>query len=208
MEVKEFPPLKPVFLIEEAKSVLGYPKTAPIDEEIQKLIDEVKFSALSIIEPKGLYIELPIQVREDIVILTFGTKEYSMRSKRLARRLKGSISAFIFIVTIGKALEEKISELIKKGEYTKALVFDAVGSAYVEGLAEEAQKFLKTLLKSNEDLIARFSPGYGDLDLKSQSVFFEILRPERIGVVLKSSYMMIPRKTVTAISGKILTDQI
>jgi polyhydroxyalkanoate synthesis regulator phasin len=208
LEVKEFPPLKPAFLIEEAKSVLGYPKTAPIGEKIQKLVDEVRLEALSIIEPRGLYAELAVQVEDDGVRLEAGAIEYRMKSRRLVQRLKGSREAFVFIVTIGVALEEMINELIKKGEYTKALVFDAVGSAYAEGLAEEAQRFLKTLLKEREDLTPRFSPGYGDLDLESQSVFFEILKPERIGVTLKSSYAMIPRKTVTAITGKILTDEI
>lgn len=203
--VRKFPDLEPSFDIEEAKNVLGYPKTAPLDRKTLELLEEVKSEAKLLLSPKGLFSEVIIEVSDEEVTIESEGRGYLLKSKRLARRLKGAKSAFIFIVTIGHRVDDRIQELIKKEEYTKALFFDAVGSAYAEGLAEKAQQYLSEIAKPFE-ITYRFSPGYGDLGLEAQKIFFEILKPEQIGVSLTSSFMMKPRKSVTAICGKILTE--
>jgi cobalamin-dependent methionine synthase I len=203
---KLFPPLEPEFDLEEAKNVLGIPKTAPIDETTAIVLGELRETALKLIEPKGIYELVEVEVKENGVAILTASKSYEIASRRLAGRLKGSSSAYIFAVTIGKNLEEKVNDYFQKGDYHRALVLDAVGSAFAEGLAESAQKFLSSL-DTKYELTPRFSPGYGDLELKVQEIFFEILDPQKIGIQLTKSYMMLPRKSVTAISGRILTEK-
>lgn len=202
---RRFPELKPQFDFEEAKNVLGYPRTVPLDEKTLKEVEEARKEAQELVNPRGLYEEVEFFVSEDAVEIRCGDRTYLLTSRRLAQRLKGSKSGYIFIVTIGEKVEERVQELMSKGEYSKALMFDAVGSAFVEGLAEEAQKYLASISKPHL-LTYRFSPGYGDLDLAVQKVFFEILGPQEIGVTLTKKMMMKPRKTVTAVCGKLLED--
>jgi len=47
----------------------------------------------------------------------------------------------------------------------------------------------------------RFSPGYGDLSLENQKLFFKALELEKMGMKLTESLMMFPEKSVTAIAG-------
>lgn len=201
---KLFPLLEPEFDLEEAKNVLGIPKTAPLDDATAAVLDELKAEAKKIIEPGGVYELVDIAVEKDRVFLLLPQKSYQLQSRRLAARLEGCASAYIFAVTIGRQLDQRVSFYFEKGDYHRALVLDAVGSALVEGLAESAQKYLASLDESFE-LTPRYSPGYGDLDLQVQAIFFEILKPEQAGISLTKSYMMVPRKSVTAICGRTLT---
>ena len=47
----------------------------------------------------------------------------------------------------------------------------------------------------------RYSPGYGDLELYNQDIFYRLLNLENWGVEITENYMLIPEKTVTAIVG-------
>lgn len=172
----------------------------PLDETTLKEVEEAAEEVRKLIEPKGLYEEVGLSVSDDTVEISCSRNTYLVKSKRLARRLKGSEKGYIFVVTIGEKVERKVQELISRGEYSKALVYDAVGSAFVEGLAGEAQKYLESISRPHS-LTYRYSPGYGDLDLIAQKIFFEIVKPEDIGVTLNEKMMMRPRKTVSAICG-------
>ena len=51
-------------------------------------------------------------------------------------------------------------------------------------------------------LVSRYSPGYGDLPLETQTAVFKALDCERtIGVTLTESLLMRPSKSVTAVIG-------
>ncbi len=203
--VKVFHGLKPLFIESELKSALGYPVTSQIEEKIRKIVEEMKPVVEGLIEPKGIYCQVKINIENESVVITSEDKNYSFTSKKLARRLKNCTEAFIFAVTIGNRVEELSAELMRSGDYAKALVVDALGSTYAEGLAEAAQQYLKVNELEDpekEKLVDRYSPGYGDLDLSVQKIIFEILKPSEIGLTLNESMIMTPRKSVTAIVGK------
>ncbi|MEF9896146.1 MAG: homocysteine S-methyltransferase family protein, partial [Clostridia bacterium] len=73
----------------------------------------------------------------------------------------------------------------------------ACAQAALAALLEEALE-----ARSCEGLTARFSPGYGDLALDAQPIFFDLLDlPRRLGLSLTGGGMMLPGKSVTAITG-------
>ena len=73
-----------------------------------------------------------------------------------------------------------------------------MASAY----AEAAMDYLNALLESHEQLTGRFSPGFGDFELKWQRDVLDFLRADNlIGIKLGKNYVMTPRKSVTAIMG-------
>jgi cobalamin-dependent methionine synthase I len=47
----------------------------------------------------------------------------------------------------------------------------------------------------------RFSPGYGDLDLKFQKVFYDLLSMQTLDVTINENYLLSPAKSVIAIAG-------
>jgi len=47
----------------------------------------------------------------------------------------------------------------------------------------------------------RFSAGYADLALENQKKFYEKLEMAKIGVAITPDFLLVPEKSVTAISG-------
>lgn len=124
-------------------------------------------------------------------------------SSKLAELLKESKSLLLFAVTAGADIVEAASELSGQGDGVGALAYDAAGSEMVDAAAEWVQQYLNQQFKRGNEILTkrRFSPGYGDLELKNQAILFKLLDIEKLGVKLTEDFLMIPEKTVTAIAG-------
>ncbi len=105
---------------------------------------------------------------------------------------RGERALALGLVTIGSALEARVTDLLARGESTRALLLDAAGSA----AAEEAAEALERLLVG-ERPSRRFSPGYGAWPVTAQSALFGLLPHDEIGVTLLPSCLMTPRKSVS-----------
>ncbi len=102
------------------------------------------------------------------------------------------------VCTIGPGLEKEVEDLTKKNDLLKALILDSMGSEAVEEVAVQSDKIIaREAIKMNLWPSKRFSPGYGEWDLKGQKFIFKMLPAQKIGVELNESFMMIPRKSVS-----------
>jgi hypothetical protein len=102
------------------------------------------------------------------------------------------------ICTIGNSLEKEVGRLSRKGELTKAVILDAIGSVAAESAAEHLNRVIVDEAKNKKLYCStRFSPGYGGWKLEAQRFIFDLLPAEKIGVRLNRSFMMIPRKSVS-----------
>jgi hypothetical protein len=117
----------------------------------------------------------------------------------LEDRVFGSAELIALCVcTIGPRLEERVKELMERGEWARGTVLDAVGSEMTEALARLLDdRIAAEGAAEHRQPGARFSPGYGEWDLHGQRIFFARLEPGRIGLRLSESMMMIPRKSVS-----------
>ena len=83
----------------------------------------------------------------------------------------------------------------------KTFIFDAIASHASEVTAEEANKIILHNEKAsilNKKFTQRFSPEYCQwlIDL-GQKLIFDLLPTEQINVGLTSSFMMVPRKSIS-----------
>ena len=117
--------------------------------------------------------------------------------------MKESKSLVLFAVTAGADIVAAASDLAGQGDGVGALAYDAAGSEMVDAAAEWIQQYLNQQFKRAKEILTkrRFSPGYGDLDLKNQAILFKLLDIEKLGVKLTEDFLMTPEKTVTAIAG-------
>jgi len=117
----------------------------------------------------------------------------------LARHLDGCDRVVVFAATVGMEPDRLIRKYAGVSP-TKSLFASAVGSERVEAVCDT---FCETYAKENGvELVSRFSPGYGDFPLCSQTAFFRALDVTRIlGVTLTDSLLMTPTKSVTAVVG-------
>lgn len=177
------------------KEILRYLGIMDGDSKMNSLIAECLEELRSKLNYKLCYCELPVELEGGCC----GFGSFSLQSKDLEKNLAGCDKVVFFAATIGV----EIDRLIKKYGMlspSKAVVFQAIGAERIEALCD---MFCKEYAQEHQIILKpRFSPGYGDLELITQKIFFEILDcSKHIGVALNESLLMSPSKSVTAIAG-------
>jgi cobalamin-dependent methionine synthase I len=108
----------------------------------------------------------------------------------------------IFVVTIGEALENEVSQLTKEGSILKASVLDTVGSVEVEKVADWLESMIRDVAAANGAKVSwRYSPGYCDWDITQQKELFRGLDGKSVGVSLTDTCLMVPRKSISGVIG-------
>ena len=106
-------------------------------------------------------------------------------------------------MTIGVGAERELMRLSAKSE-NEALLFDTAASCAVESYADDICGDLEK--SCGRRLTPRFSCGYGDFPLEAQKDICKILKTDtRIGLCCDESFLLTPRKSITAIAG--ITDE-
>jgi len=81
-----------------------------------------------------------------------------------------------------------------------ALFAQRIGLEAVERVMDELEADVRGRLASDEELLPRRSPGYGDLPLSlSREILAKLDATRRIGVAVTESDLLVPSKSVTAI---------
>ena len=102
------------------------------------------------------------------------------------------------VVTTGKAPAIESRRLARQGRIHDQFLLHGLSAELTEALAEYGQRRLPKL--PGWSSIVRYSPGYPVWpDLSEQKKIFALLRPERIGVTLTSSFQMVPEYSTSAI---------
>lgn len=175
------------------KEVLRYAGCKEPTEEICELIKVCYEELENRLTYRLCYRKLSLEISDDHC--DFGC--FSVRSRDLAKNLKGCKSVIVFAATVGVATDRLIARYNRVSP-ARALIMQALGAERVEALCDE---FCKTLA-AEYNTRPRFSPGYGDLPLAVQKELFAALECYRhIGISLNESLLMAPSKSVTAFVG-------
>lgn len=119
--------------------------------------------------------------------------------KSAARLLEDCRQCALLVCTLGIAFDAWVRQTQAR-DMTRAVMLDALGSAYVEAACDETEREIAARFP-NMYLTDRFSPGYGDLPLDVQPQLLAAASAHRIGVTLTSSRLMLPQKSVSALIG-------
>lgn len=139
--------------------------------------------------PVYCFRECGVTVDDGICSFDFGR----VHSRDLCKYLDGAWRVYIFAATLGIGADRAICAADCIGVLNQ-YVADAVASAMIESLCDDAQAMLPLPTRS------RFSPGYGDLSVEIQPALLSYLNAEReLGLHLTDSCLMTPTKSVTAI---------
>ncbi len=120
----------------------------------------------------------------------------------IARHLEECDECILLAVTTGPGVDEQIRRL-GVGDIAAAVAADALGSALAEQASDAAEDALRQMMSAEGlYLTGRFSPGYGDWPINIQPQLAQLLdTPRRIGLCVTDSFLMLPRKSVTAVMG-------
>ena len=168
---------------------LGY-KNQQIPENIDILLDE----CIKEVEKRSTFKTISATFTyEDNTIKEL---ELPLHSEDTKIYFQGCNEVLVTAYTLGVELERYIRYL-SKSDMTKSVIMDCVASAYLEYRADLHDE--QTITKPRT---YRFAPGYGDLPIELNKVFYEVLNlPKNLGVTLTESGLFLPQKTMLCIIG-------
>jgi len=125
-----------------------------------------------------------------------------LKGKLIAEHLGPAAKVIVILCTIGSRLEEYSLKTIKSDPVT-GLALEGVGSAAVEALANAACNYFEE--KAHEDNLGStipLSPGMIGWSVEEgQAQIFKLLDTKEFGVTLTTSYLMLPRKSLSMVIG-------
>lgn len=212
----------------EVARYLGYRKAVFPDGQVQELIKKACDQLLTVIKPQGTFEifdltvtmpqgqedgqnlgggQVPGQLQDQKPEIRFS--DVSFKSLDLARNLKNCNKVYLMAATIGP----QVDALIRRANVcdpTYAAVLQATGAMYIEKFVDYINDLIKKEVASAGGKVGgkvgcktrpRYSPGFGDVPLDLQKVFFRLLPCTRIGLSLMDTLIMAPEKSVTAFIG-------
>jgi hypothetical protein len=110
----------------------------------------------------------------------------------------GARLAAAVIGTLGDGLEKHCRTLASNGEIYESTLFDAVGTAMLDQLSENICKTLEEA-GSKYGLVRglRAAPGIDGYPLEQQHILFKMADSSSVGVLLNSSAIMMPTKSIS-----------
>jgi hypothetical protein len=185
---------------EQVCRYIGYEDGQTLSARISSLVDEYAEHAHGLINASYSYVIKDVEWARGSV--TFIEGSISFKSRIIAKLLGRCTRVAIFLVTIGKYLEETSFQLAKDGLVLQATVLDAIGSVAVEKVAGFAQARIKEIVKAQGHVTSRrFSPGYCDWKIGQQQMLFSALTGDTIGIRLTGECLMVPQKSISGILG-------
>ncbi|MGO2199628.1 MAG: methionine synthase [Pseudolactococcus laudensis] len=191
----------------EVLRYLGYRRKQELTPDISALVDEMIMEVQNVSNARYLYQAYDFTLDEANHAIHLTNTDLVLQSKQLYSHLKHAKQVVLLAATLGIEVERQV-RLYELSEMTKAFVLDAACVDYIEKICDLAEVDIDSQF-TDSVLNRRFSPGYGDLSLEVQPQFLKTLGADRqLGLTLTENYLMIPRKSVTAILGLFEDDKL
>jgi cobalamin-dependent methionine synthase I len=181
---------------------LGYKKkTTELTVSKEKEIDLYIEEAVSFVALKGCMLRTIIDRNngEDIIL----SQGISFSSRKLANFLRDCREALLIGATAGSGIMDAIKEKTNEDNLSAAVIYDATASEMADAALDWIMDYGNQQLRreGKKLLPRRFSAGYADFQLANQETFFRQLQMGKIGVNINSNFILLPEKSVTAITG-------
>lgn len=181
---------------------LGFKKkTTELTAQQQKKTDLFIEDALSLIMLKGSMLRTVIKKNDGKNVVIAG--DLTFQSRQLAKFLFDCREALLMGATAGPAIMEAISGKTKNDNLTAAVIYDATASEMTDAALTWLMNYANSRLRreGKKLLPRRFSAGYADFQLENQKNIHQQLEMQKIGVAINSNFILLPEKSVTAITG-------
>jgi hypothetical protein len=181
---------------------LGFKKrTSQIPASQQKETDSFINEASYLISLKGSLLRLAIKHNDGEKIFLAGGLTFT--SKKLSVFLRDCREAVLMSATAGSAIMEAIKEKTRQDDLAAAVVYDATASEMTDAALDWIMDYINQQLRREGKALLprRFSAGYADFNLENQRAIYDMLQMGKIGVKITPNFILLPEKSVTAISG-------
>lgn len=191
--------LIPTSLEVELKQVwqrLGYDGSAQASLPIRLAFTQAVEIGRELLKPAACYDIFPL---EEVIPPLVKLEGIFFTSEEISVRCRGAQELAVFVVTIGPQLEKRVEQLFRT-KPAMTLILDNYGSETVVALACQVRQVIREYARSKGYQVGeRYCPGYGDWNTKELQKLFRLIGGNKIGVKLKASSMMWPRKSYACV---------
>lgn len=182
----------------EAVRYLGY-GTHAVDDRTAALISSSFAELESTACKRSVYRIFELQTT-GADCLNIGTME--IQSCSLYKNLRNCSHAVLFAATLGADVDRWIKRRTVT-DMSAAVVCQACAAVLLEEYCDACQAEIADVLREEKKYLRpRFSPGYGDFDIRHQKDMLGMLDAAKaIGLSMTGSFMLTPVKSVTAVIG-------
>lgn len=175
---------------QQALKYLGYTAQS-LSLELQQLLDDCIQEVESVSQPK-IYHQLYSLQTHPLTIDDVDVRGISA----LEQGLQGCDKVVVIAATLGVEVDKKI-KYYGVFDMQRAVVFDAVASAYLEAVCDAYEAKQLDRIRT-----FRYAPGYSDIPLSLNQTFAQKLNVyKHLGVAITSSDLFVPMKTMLGIIG-------
>ena len=180
----------------EALHFLGW-RGAPVEDELIEQIRGMISLVQECVQPRLVTGRFALDADGALAGTSFCPQGSDVRAMLAPCR-----EAVLLAATLGAQSERLLLKEQARSD-VGAVLLDAVLSAAIESVCDEAERSLRSRLAAQGMYLTdRFSPGYGDMPLAQTREICAVLAADKtIGLTVSQSGIMIPRKSVTAIMG-------
>lgn len=169
------------------------------DNATLQLADECEKMLLAEMTPKFCWTYATISEHFDNSVKLSGYT-LTLEGNDISAHLDGCIGVVLMCATLGNNVDKLLRQM-QTQDMAKAVILDAMASAAIEQVCDEAEKEISARLE-NKHFTWRFSPGYGDFPIEVQNDFLIALNAQKvIGLCASQSGILTPIKSVTAVIG-------
>lgn len=181
-----------------AGEAVRYLGARPGDTQARQLVETVYLKLRNEVQARHVLYKQGCSVDAAGVTLACGVR---FTSRDLAAHLKDCQSVLLLGATLGMRVDAAIRRLAMLS-VAEGAAAQAVAAALIESYCDQVQAEHYGIELGELQQRPRFSPGYGDWDLREQRLLFPVLDcAKKIGLTLTAGGMMAPTKSVTALIG-------
>lgn len=172
-------------------------RTRLTDEE-QLIFKRVAVKAASLCEPQGRWRLVRIEKFSATHIELAGSEVLS--GTAFLSLAEGATHIWLGAVTSGSGV---VSARDNAPDVFQQAVYDAAASEVTDSAMDIMHQLAASELARRGGVLSarRFSPGYGDMPLDTQKLFFKLLDLSQMGLNLTENYYITPEKSVTAVAA-------
>jgi hypothetical protein len=126
-----------------------------------------------------------------------GNTGFRVASRKIGRVLSVCTHTAVCAVTLGR----QVDAFINTGSPHETYIRDTAASLAAEDLMDQCQEHIETALPPLQGATKRYSPGYCDWNVSAQQGLFRLFPADKLGIRLSDSFLMSPRKSITAVFG-------
>lgn len=205
MPVEHFAPDPPKLRLEPILRFQRYRTVEQVAVPILEVAREMIALAEKLVDPRFVFVTRSIERVTPEGLGLQGGPRFSGRC--FGTHLSRAREAVCFVMTLGPALDERISEMADGDELLEALFLDSAGWLAIEEAVRAFRSHIATRKRGEAcRLSPRLAPGYLDWPLTEQAQLFSGFDGISLPVRLSEHSVMTPKKSLSGLFGVIPRD--